>query len=121
MRVSYVEFLGQKHPICVSLAATEQLVEAFGSLEQFADALDKSDLARTAQAVDTTFQILLKAGRIYASAMGEELPPELPCRPADLIDVRDRSAIAAIFAAMRADTSRTVEVEQKNGEATPDP
>lgn len=121
MRVSYVEFLGQKHPICFSLAATEQLVEAFGSMEQFAKELEGDDLGKTARGVDTTFQILLKAGRIYASAMGEELPPELPCRPADLIDVRDRSAIAAIFAAIRTDTSRTVEVEPKNGEATPDP
>ena len=121
MKVSYVEFLGQKHPICFSLAASEQLVEAFGSMEQFANELDGGDLAKTARAVDITFQILLKAGRVYASAIGEELPPELPCRPADLIDVRDKSAIAAIFAAIRSDTSRTVEVEPKNGEATPGP
>ena len=53
--------------------------------------------------------------------MGGELPPELPCRPADLIDVRDRSAIAAIVAASLTDTSRTVEIEPKNGDATPDP
>lgn len=121
MKVSYVEFLGQKHPICFSLAASEQLVETFGSMEQFAKSLDGSDLAKTAQAVDLTFQILLKAGRIYAAAIGEDLPPELPCRPADLIDVRDRKEVAAIFQAIREDTTRTVETEPKNGEATPAP
>ena len=120
MKLSYVEFLGQKHPICFSLAASEELVEAFGSMEDFADALDGKDLAQTARAVDKTFQILLKAGRIYASAIGEELPPELPCRPADLIDVRDKDAISSIFEAVQADTKRTVETESKNGEAAPD-
>ena len=120
MKLSYVELLGQKHPICFSLAASEELVKEFGSMEHFADALDGNDLAQTAQAVDKTFQILLKAGRIYASAIGEELPPELPCRPADVIDVRDKEPIASIFESVRSDAKRTVETESKNGEAASD-
>lgn len=118
MKVSYIELLGQKHPLCMSLAAAEELTEEFGDLSKMADELDGKNLSKMARAVDRILTILLKAGRIYAGALGEKLPPELPCRPADLIDVRDQAAVQAIFSAMRADTERTVEVEGKNAEAT---
>ena len=118
MKVNYIELLGQRHPLCLSLSAAEALSEAFGSLEKMGELLDSQDVSRMAKAVDTILTILLKAGRIYAGALGEELPPELPCRPADLIDVRDQAAVQAILSAMKADTERTVEVEGKNAEAT---
>lgn len=121
MKVTYVEFLGQKHPLCFSLAASEKILEEFGSLESMSQAITGEDVPRKVHALDRVLQILMKAGRIYVSACGEDLPPELPCRPADLIDVRDPQAVAAIFAVMRSDTERTVEAEAKNGEPTPDP
>ena len=114
MKVTYVEFLGQKHPLCFSLAASEKILDAMS------DAITGDDLANKVHAIDRVLQILMKAGRIYASACGEDLPPELPCRPADLIDVRDPKATQAIFDVMRSDTERTVEAEGKNGEATSD-
>ena len=85
MKVSYVEFLGQKHPLCFSLAASEAILEEFQSLEAMSDAITGEDVAIKVHAIDRVLQILMKAGRIYASACGEDLPPELPCRPADLI------------------------------------
>lgn len=118
MKVSYIELLGQKHPLCLSLAAVEALTEEFGDLSKMADELDERNLSKMASAVDRILTILLKSGRTYAGALGEELPPELPCRPADLIDVRDQAAVQAIFSAMRTDAERTVEVEGKNAEAT---
>ena len=118
MKVSYIELLGQKHPLCMSMSAAEELTEEFGGLDKMADMLDQDDVPKMARAVDRILTILMKAGRIYAGALGEELPPELPCRPADLIDVRDQAAVQAICSAMRADTERTVEVEGKNAEAT---
>ena len=51
-------------------------------------------------------------------ATGGELPTELPCRPADLIDVTDGEAVKAIFTAISADTARTVETKAKNAGAT---
>lgn len=118
MKVTYVEFLGQNHPLCFSLAASEKILEEFKSLDAMSDAITGDDLANKVHAIDRVLQILMEAGRIYASACGEDLPPELPCRPADLIDVRDPKATHAIFDVMKADTDRTVEAEGKNGEAT---
>ena len=118
MRMSYVEFLGRKYPLCFSMAASQELVEAFGSLDKMADALDETKLGEMAAAVDKILTILMKAGRIYAQAVGEDVPPELPCRPADLIDITDKQAINAIFNAMKTDSERSVEAVSKNVKAT---
>lgn len=119
MKLSYIELLGEKHPLCFSLAASEKLIREFGSLGKMAEKLESGDLAETARAVDNILSILMEAGRIYCNAIGENLPSELPCRPADVIDIRDGSAISAIFESIRSDTERTVEVEEKNGKAAP--
>lgn len=118
MRVSYIELLGEQHPMCFSLAASEELSTEFGGLDRMQEALASGDIARVAKAVDTVLDCLLKAGRIYVSATGGELPKELPCRPADLIDVTDGTAVRAIFTAISNDTSREVEAKTKNGKAT---
>ena len=118
MKVTYIELLGQKHPLCFSLGAAEALNEAFGSIDNLDKEIGSKDVGRIAKATNTLLEILLKAGRIYAAAIGEELPAELPCRPADVIDVRDKSVLADAMAAIRGDTSREVETDSKNMEAT---
>ena len=118
MRVSYIELLGEQHPMCFSLAASEELSEKFGSLEKMQKEMGSKDISKIAKAFDTILTVLLKAGRIYVSAAGGELPKELPCRPADLIDVTDGEAVKAIFTAISADTSREVEAKGKNARAT---
>ena len=119
MKVSYIELLGEQHPMCFSLAASEELSAKFGGLEKMENALASKDIAQVAHAVGEVLDCLLKAGRIYVSAAGGELPAELPCRPADLIDVTDGSAVKAIFTAIATDTARMVETKVKNGGATP--
>ena len=118
MRVSYIELLGEQHPLCFSLAASEELSEKFGSLEKMQKEMVSKDISKVAKAFDTILTILLKAGRIYVSATGGKLPAELPCRPADLIDVTDREAVRSIFTVISADTARTVETKTKNAGAT---
>lgn len=120
MKVTYIELLGQDHPLCFSLAASEKILEQFDSLEDMSEAVTGKDLAKKVHAIDTVLQILMQAGRIYVHALGETLPPELPCRPSDVIDIREPKAVQAIFEAMTAGVKRTVEIEQKNGKATPD-
>ena len=63
--------------------------------------------------------ILMKAGRIYAAEIGEQLPPELKCRPLDVLDASDPLVLGTVISAIQKGTSRTVETVQKNGEATP--
>ena len=118
MRVSYIELLGEQHPMCFSLTASEELSSEFGGLEKMQNALESRDIAQVAKAVDKVLACLLKAGRIYVGATGGQLPAELPCRPADLIDVTDGEAVRAIFTAISADTARTVETKTKNAGAT---
>ena len=120
MRVSYIELLGEQHPMCFSLAASEELSAEFGGLEKMQNALESRDIAQVANAVDKVLSCLLKAGRTYVGATGGKPPAELPCRPADLIDVTDGEAVKAIFTAISNDTSRTVETKGKNGKATPE-
>jgi len=86
MKVTYIELLGERHPLCFSLAASEALDESFGGLDRMTQALSSGSLSQTAKAVDTVLQILMKAGRVYCGARGDELPPPLPCRPADLLE-----------------------------------
>lgn len=115
MRVNYIELLGEKHPLCFSLAASEELSEQFGDLSKMGAELTSKDAKRVARAVDKVLNALLKAGRIYASAMGHELPKPIPCRPADLLDVRDSNAMEAIMKAMTADTKQEVQTEGNAG------
>lgn len=116
----YIELAGQKHPLCFSLAASEQLADEFGGLEQMQERLlgDSVSEGDKIRAIDRVLTVLMEAGRVYASASGEELPPKLPCRPVDLIDAGDPSALMAILSTIGGDTERTVETESKNGEAT---
>lgn len=118
MRISYIELLGQKHPMCFSLAASERVDEEFGGLEAFLAEVQSEDTLRITRAADKMISILMAAGRTYVAALGDELPPPIPCRPADLIGVGDKETIRAIFSTVREDTGREVEVESKNAPAT---
>lgn len=117
MRTSYIELLGKRYPMCFSLTAATEMDEAFGGLEALSGRLREGSLAQRAADINRALEILLKAGRVYASASGMELPEPLPCAPADLIDVTDGAAVRAIFSAVSGDTAREVETVPKNGEA----
>lgn len=117
MRVSTIELLGKKYPLCFSLTAATEMEEAFGGLDKLSERLTGGSLAQMAGAVNTALEILLKAGRVYASASGMEIPEPLPCAPADLIDVTDGTAVKAIFSTLSGDTEREVETVSPNGEA----
>jgi len=75
MKVTYIELLGERHPLCFSLAASEALDESFGGLDRMTQALSSGSLSQTAKAVDTVLQILMKAGRGY---FGGGAPPSPP-------------------------------------------
>lgn len=118
MKTTYIELLGEKHPMCFSLAAAEEMSQRFGGMEKLEEEIGSGDIGRIAAATNALLEILMKAGRIYAEACGEELPKKLSCRPADLIDVRDKNVLAHAMSAIRGDSSREVETISKNMEAT---
>ena len=52
MKVTYIELLGERHPLCFSLAASEALDESFGGLDRMTQALSSGSLSQTAKAPD---------------------------------------------------------------------
>lgn len=121
MKVTYIKLLDREYPLCFSLSAYEETVEKFGSTENLYAALTSENEAEIVRGLKIILPILMKAGRIYAQAIGEQSPPELPCNPADVMDARDPASLLAIFSAIKNDGSRSVETVPKNGEATPEP
>ncbi|MCI8656527.1 MAG: hypothetical protein HFF72_03705 [Oscillospiraceae bacterium] len=120
MRVSTIELLGKKYPLCFSLTAATEMEEAFGGLDKLSERMTGGSLAQQAGAINRALEILLKAGRVYASASGMGVPEPLPCAPADLIDVTDGEAVRAIFSTVAGDAEREVETVP-NGKAGPGP
>lgn len=118
MKVGHIELEGVQHPLCFSLAAADELTEAFGDLQAMEDALTSDNVSTFARAMDTTLAALMRAGRIRAQEVGEELPPPIRCRPIDLIGVNDRRAIIAIYTTIAKDSKTEVEVDEKNVRAT---
>lgn len=118
MKLGYLELLGQKHPLCFSYAAAAELEEAFGSLEAMGDQVDSDKLSVSVPAINTLLEVLMKAGRIYAGAMGEELPPKLPCKPVELIQANQRREVIVAFRTITGHSTREVETAGKNAEAT---
>lgn len=118
MKVSYIELLGKKYPLCFSLSASERLSDAFGGMDKMQEALsDTKDIGKLAKAVDTILTALMDAGNIYCKMANIETPEKLLCRPSDLIDMSDPAAISAIFSAISAGNEREVEVaDSKNAE-----
>lgn len=118
MKISYIELLGEKHPLCYSLSAYEEINDTFGSSEAMTEQLKYNDFS----AVDKILGIFLRAGRRYCEAAGEKLPKEITCRIADVIDMRDPDAIGAIFGAIANGGKRevdTLEAASKNADPTP--
>lgn len=116
MRLHYLEIKpGERHPMCFSLSATEAIIDRFGSLDAMRRAMeDSEDAAARLRAIDDVLTALLDAGRRYCAEMGVDMPPPIRCRPADLIDVSDPSAIRAIFETIQGDSARTIEARGKN-------
>lgn len=118
MKTTYIELAGQKYPLRFTFAAAERISEEFGSMDNMSAELTDENTGRSVDALNKVLTILLDAGRFCATACGEETPPELTCRPVDLLDAWDTDVLKAIFGVIKGDTEREVEVEAKNGEVT---
>lgn len=118
MKVHYIELLGEKHPLCFSLAASEAIGERFGSMKAMYEALGSKNLQELAGAVDGALSILMHEGRIYASALGKELPQPLPASPAHFIALGDTEPTKKILDVIRDNSARTIEAAPKKTDAT---
>ncbi len=120
MNLKTIELLGEQHPLCFSMTAAQHLTRRFGSIREMGEQLMHEDITIRTDAVNDALTELLKAGRIYAKALGETLPPEIPCKVADILQPKTAPLIALIIAVLQEDTAREVETEggEKNAQAT---
>lgn len=118
MKISYINLLGKKYPLCFSLSASECISDEFGGFEQMKKSLADDDTGKLAKTVDTVLAILMDAGQKYCKIAGIECPEPLQCRPGDVIDISDPESVQAIFRAISTGNEREVEVASKNAEAT---
>lgn len=115
MRISYIELAGERHPLCFSLTAIEEISSEWGDMDGMSKAIsDTENLARKLNAINKLLEILIAAGRRYGETVGMELPPKLKCRPGDLIDITDSDTLGKIFAVVKNDAERDVEAVSKN-------
>lgn len=114
MKRTYINLLGEKHPLCFSLSATEELCDVFGDLDAMKECLFNGTTGEKLKATIKVLDILLRAGRRYCETVGEPLPPAIKGSVADLIDGTDAEAVSAIFSAITGDADREVEAQPKN-------
>lgn len=119
MKVTYIELLGERHPLCFSLSAIEDICDTFGSVEDMQTLLfDDTNTSAKLKTVGKLLDILVKAGRRYFKLAGKELPPEIKGNLADLIDISDPGSITKVFEAINGDAEREIEARpSKNAEA----
>ena len=118
MKRTYIELLGEKHPLCFSLSAVEEIAAEFGGVDEMSAALKDGTGLEKIRATVKVLDILLRAGRRYCKAVGEDMPAPLPCDIGDIIDATDPSSVKAIFAAINGDSEREIEAKSKNAKPT---
>ena len=116
MKVTYINLLGEEHPMCFSLSAIEEISDTFGSVDAMSEAVESDNVALKLSAVSKLLNILIKAGRRYGALVGMELPKEIKGNVGDLIDISDPEAISKVFEAIANDSEREIEVKSKNVE-----
>jgi len=95
-RVEYLTLAGKKYPMAFTMSAIERVEEEFGSVENMSEALQYSEetgFSPLIQSIETVFSILLDAAKAHAACLGEEIPPDLPCRIADFMSIADAQAL----------------------------
>lgn len=121
MKVQYIELLGERHPLCFSMTAAKEITEDFGSFEEMANQIMSDNVSIRRDAATRAITVLLRAGRAYARARGDELPKEITCPVADIIGPETVPLVTLILTVIQGDSKREVATEDKgkNGEATP--
>lgn len=122
MKVIPIKLGEVDYPMCMSLTAVERIEEEFGGLEQLMESLTYTNaggLTNVIRAAETVLGIFLDAGRTYATARGETVPPLPDCRLTDLLGVDEMNFSGLVNEVIGASTTREVEAEPpKKEEAT---
>ena len=93
------------------MAATEDIVAAFGGMEEMSNGLLNNDVT----VIGKMLTILINAGIEYCEVMGQEHPKKPKGRITALLSIQEMSELVSeITAIMTEDAERTVEVNSKN-------
>lgn len=76
-RISYIEVAGKKYPLSLSLGATKEICNKFGSMKEMQKALsDTENLAGLIDTLTYVMEVLIRQGCAYINAFGKYLPKE---------------------------------------------
>lgn len=115
MRVTYINLLGEEHPLCFSFSAIEEITDKFGGMSEMQEVLFSDDLGKQMKAVGQLLAILLKAGRRHAKLVGLPLPKEIEGDITDLLGVSEvATALTKVVETTSNDSSQEID-------AKPDP
>lgn len=117
MRYSHIEILGEKHPLCLNHYALKAIGREFGTATDISDLVDANNIYASIDNVDKMLEILMEGGRQFCKAAHIECPPPIENIDAvlDATDVEEyKRVMTAIQDVIKQDTSREVEVAEKN-------
>ena len=81
MRVNYITIKdGERHPMCLSLSAIEEIIETFGGLTEMTETLRGDDQLAKLRGINSMLEILMRAGRHYCAEMGIDKIGRASCR-----------------------------------------
>lgn len=128
-RVTYADICGVRYPMCLTVAAQDQIREGFGGIAQMAKAVE-ADSDAASDVTIKLIHILMRGGAARVSALakmsGEETDtPAVPDKDVlrDILTIGELAKLqAAAFTALRVSSAQTVEVgedrKRKNAETT---
>ena len=110
MRITYIELLGTKYPMCFSNTASDMLAEEFGSMDEVQEAMTSNNPFK---AINKVIKILIYGGIKYCDLAMIDHPPMIEYEPGDVLDMSDPDTIKLAFDAMTGGAEREVEVSEK--------
>lgn len=120
MKTAKINILGREHTLCFSARVAKRCIEEFGSIDAMLDTLVDNDSGKVLNNALWLLSTMLDAGRRYVRQVEDQEEPIITQE--DLFDIfspDDLSELShKLLAAITGGSSREVEVEPKNAEAT---
>lgn len=111
MNVSKINIGKEEFPLVMSMSAIEEILEAFGSMDEMTKRMDSDDTLVQLKTIDRLLVILINAGIRYCKAVGLPTPEELAFDPADVLDIQSQEIITSIKGAMISSQKTTIKAK----------
>ncbi|MBR5815242.1 MAG: hypothetical protein IKY77_03480 [Methanocorpusculaceae archaeon] len=80
-------------------------------MEEMGEQIMNDDVSVRRAAVVDVLSEMIRVGRVYAKAMGYDVPKPIPCDIADILEPDTVPLVGLILSVLRRDSSRDIEIE----------